>query len=307
MLNFCFNFFTKGRVKKIAGLGVTSNQPQVQNVGRSTVGGDTASDHSVQSADNRNRIDSEATVPRTKFTTLKERMVEVLTSMTHAVKNFFTRTITPTPTVTITKTISKPASPHAASAGYQTAHLMVGETPLRIYAKENKILDEIGHLLSKPGLLSDDEMVSQCETIYENLITLGFPESVGALMNGGISMCAGNIQGYVEGNEEKRNNNPDIPFQSCQLPDSARIVGAKVLVSINSLLQNIRNQAKICKRENNEAQQIESRKQIMDELLNICNNPDLQITTLEVCVGGIVHPPFQAGNTIHHLVEQSLH
>jgi hypothetical protein len=95
------------------------------------------------------------------------------------------------------------------------------------------------------------------------------------------------------------------PFQSYQLPDKARIAGAKALAGMNSFIQtlttcaakaNAGRRKQIAGRRKQIAgrrkqiagrrKQIAGRKQVMEELIKICNDPECQVATLEWCVGG---------------------
>jgi hypothetical protein len=69
---------------------------------------------------------------------------------------------------------AEPASWEAANAGYKTATVIMGGTPLRVYAKDERILHEIRGILSQPGLLSEKAIVAQ---YAESLGRLGFEDA----------------------------------------------------------------------------------------------------------------------------------
>jgi hypothetical protein len=103
-------------------------------------------------------------------------------------------------------------------------------------------------------------------------------------------------EGYVTGNEKQRQkilegNNAEAKantgsFQSCQPPDEARIAGAKALKDLNSLFQTIKTCAARCTGFTLEKTRRNSRKQVIEEILKICNKPEYQVTILEWCKGG---------------------
>jgi hypothetical protein len=185
-----------------------------------------------------------------------------------------------------------PASSEAAGAGYKTASLVVGETPLRIYAKDVETLIEIRGILSQPGLLSGTEIGAQFESIEKSLLALGFNAIFAEKVSSGSCMGGVIMEGYVTGNEAKRQENLKGSeagkvgsFQSCQPPDKTRIAGAKALAGMNSFIQTSTTCA--AKYTNaDRSKQIAGRKQVMEELIKICNDPECQVTTLEWCVGG---------------------
>jgi hypothetical protein len=189
-----------------------------------------------------------------------------------------------------------PPSPDAAEARYKTATLVVGETPVRIYAKNSATLGEIQKTLSKPGLLWDSEIRGQQGTVMNNLEALGFSEEVVARVASSITTGGSNITGCVEGNEnirqdkkaKKKDEAAVGSFQSCQAPDEAKIVGAKTVEGINSLLQTLAECADRCtgaSGEHIEREKVAGRKQIVGEVLNFCNKMD-RVVTLERTAGG---------------------
>ncbi|MDR2776593.1 MAG: hypothetical protein LBB17_00915, partial [Puniceicoccales bacterium] len=204
------------------GIGTT---PNVQSLGKD-VDVPQVGTHCVVPGSPDSQPSQAVTAPRTGFTSLCQRIAATLTS----IRQFFTRR-TP-PAVSSPTIIAEPPlkSPDAADAGYQTASLVVGETPLRIYAKNAETLGEIQRILSQPDLRSDGEILSRATRAMESL---GFPETAVDLASSGLSMGVINVSGYVTGNEDKRQQavqREDTQvgsFQSCQTPDRAKIAGAK--------------------------------------------------------------------------------
>jgi hypothetical protein len=206
---------------------------------------------------------------------------------------------TSTPTVA-PQTVGKPtliaaapASLEAARAEYKTAAVVVGETPLRIYAKNERTLHEIRGILSRPGLSSGTEIGTQHTPIFNALSALGFSEIPANEVASGICACGGNVEGYVEGNEVMRQKALGSeqykakigPFQSYQPPDKAKIAGAKALAGMNSFIQTLTTcAAKYA--DADRRKQIAGRKQVMEELIKICNDPEFQVATPEWYVGG---------------------
>ncbi|MDR0693143.1 MAG: hypothetical protein LBF49_01030 [Puniceicoccales bacterium] len=222
-----------------------------------------------------------------------------VTSAATSIKQFFThrteRPVVSSPTVSE----ADPSSPEAADAGYQSASVIVGETPLRIYAKNERTLCEIQGILSQPDLMSGEKINAQQGFVQGNLDMLGFHENTASKISGGFCCAGVNCGEYVKGNEVMRQaakgngdeteRNKAGSFQSCQPPDKARIAGAKAFVQVNSWLQNLTKCATKCVNASTMGKggkQKAARKQVMEELLDICNEPEHRITTLERCVGG---------------------
>jgi hypothetical protein len=277
-----------------------------------------------------------ATEPRTSFTELARRIATVLTSF---IQHFTGRTEskpvtgeavpaageTPAeaPTISNPKIVqtfhhgespdisnptsiikADPPSPDAAGAGYKTAALVVGETPVRIYAKNPATLGEIQKTLSKPGLLDADKLTGYAEKFEEDLTKLGFAEE-DVMRSVGLCFILTDMQSFITGNDEMRMRNinspanqgkaeddptkmtcDSLPFQSCQTSDAAKTAGSKAFAATNSLIKQMGELATKCKGlspDNERA--IDARKQILEELTNICSSPDLQVTTLERNVG----------------------
>jgi hypothetical protein len=115
---------------------------------------------------------------------------------------------TATPTVA-PQTVGKPtliaaapASSEAAEAGYKTAAVVVGETPLRMYAKNERIIYEIQGILSRPGLLSGTKINNtQLDLVTNSLEALGFNDIPAGMVSSGFCMGGGNVEGYVTGND----------------------------------------------------------------------------------------------------------
>jgi hypothetical protein len=188
-------------------------------------------------------------------------------------------------------------SPDARRAGYKTAALPAGGTSLRVYAKSEETIKEIGDILNRPSLLSSGEMEAQQEIIKASLEALGLDESFARTITSGICAGGGSAEGHITGNEAMRRaalgSEQTLPFQSCQPPDKVRIAGAKFLVGLNSFIQVV----KICaaNAKVNSKQIAEDRKQVINELIKICNDPEYQIATPEGYIGGNNALQFDAG------------
>jgi hypothetical protein len=149
-------------------------------------------------------------------------------------------------------------------------------------------------------------MIGQFEILNKNLAALGFPENTIRKITGTLCTAGGNISGYVEGNETKRQRDlrgskkDEVgPFQSCQPPDKARIAGAKALSRLNSWFQTLTTCAAKCpppltdrqivagkKFPTNDRAQVAGRKQLLEELESFCSEPEFRIVTLEWNIGG---------------------
>ncbi|MDR2432670.1 MAG: hypothetical protein LBD34_02865 [Puniceicoccales bacterium] len=267
---------------------------------------------SVTPNDGSNQPKAAVTEPRTGFIALIQRAVTALTSAAHSVKHsvgsiFTHRTKTPTestpgedvsivrgPTVPTVKVAPLP-SPDTEAAGYKTASLEVGKTPVKLYAKTAGTLYKLQEILKQSDL--NWEMPDQTVSVGKNLKSLGFSDGSLSKMSG-FCMSGFNMTGYITGNEKKRqealrNSNLNAgSFQSCQPPDKARIAGALALVALNSLVQTVETDAaKYADTDDTggkktDSKQVASRKRVIEGLLNICNNAGLQITVKEKSVGG---------------------
>ncbi|MDR2603372.1 MAG: hypothetical protein LBC11_02325 [Puniceicoccales bacterium] len=231
----------------------------------------------VRGNEEQNRLGN--TAPRTGFTALIYRAVE-------SIKQFFTHRVE-TPASVIT---AKKPSPEAEGAGYETLVVTVGETPLRLYAKNLKTLEKIQGILIQPNLMSGEKIANKLDIVSKQLTALGFGDIAASKISSGLCTGGRDMPGYVEGNETKRQENLTSSekdevgsFQSCQPPDKVRIAGAKALVELNSWFQTLTTCA--AKYTAND-KQVTGRKQVMEELLKICNKKELRVTTLEICVGG---------------------
>jgi hypothetical protein len=186
-----------------------------------------------------------------------------------------------------------PPSPEAEGAEYKTASLIVGETPLRIYAKNSKTLGEIQDILIQSDLVSGEELNNKTSSLSKDLQSLGFHANTLFDMYG-VCTSGSNATGYVEGNDVKRSEAQERAtqqnvrraevdsFQSCQPPDKAKMAGAKFLVALNFLFNKVKTCAEQCTSAN---EQVAGRKQVMEELLKICNDTEYQITVPKQCVG----------------------
>jgi hypothetical protein len=214
------------------------------------------------------------------------------------------------PTFMGVETIAPP-SPEAANAGYKTTAVIVGGSPVRIYARDEKTLHEIRGILSQPNLLSGDEINDQTVPMKEAFGRLGFHENTHSKL-GGICMSGFSAAGYVTGNEQKRQQDLRSPitsngenagsFQSCQPPDKAKIAGARVLAELNSLVRTVESCAARCASASDKktaSEQVAGRKQVIEGLLEICNNPENRIAIPE---GSVEGNPIGAGRTFFPLL-----
>ncbi|MDR0742183.1 MAG: hypothetical protein LBE98_01845, partial [Puniceicoccales bacterium] len=184
----------------------------------------------------------------------------------------------------------------AAAAGYKTMSVIVGKTPQRVYARNERTLYEIQGILSQPDLLSGDEMGEEQEAMKANFRRLGFDEEMAEKIYTGFHVAIIHETGYVMGNEKQRqealrnsierNRAAAGSFQSCQPPDKAKIAGAEALKDLSSLLQTIKTCAARCTGFTLEKTRRNSRKQVIEEILDFCNKSEYQVTSLEWCREG---------------------
>jgi hypothetical protein len=179
--------------------------------------------------------------------------------------------------------------------------VIVGKTPQRVYARNERTLYEIQGILSQPGLLSDDEMREEAQraAMGANLQKLGFDRLKATCMVWDLVSGLTHAFGGLEGNEKQRqealrnsierNRAVAGSFQSCQPPDKARIAGANLLVEMNSLVQTVETCAARCAGVSGKKagrKQVAARKQVIEKLLDICNNPEYRVVVLERCMEG---------------------
>lgn len=85
------------------------------------------------------------------------------------------------------------------------------------------------------------------------------------------------MEGYVIGNETKRQRqDPSAPYQTYQLPDNAKIIGAEAYREMGELLESSMQL---------DLQNPKDLKTFAQNLCNFCSNPEFAITTSEECVG----------------------
>jgi hypothetical protein len=158
-------------------------------------------------------------------------------------------------------------------AGYQTASLVVGETPLRIYAKNGEVMEYIITVLSQSNLLDATEVTSQTAKVQEAFGELGF-SVIDAERSKGLCYLLTAQQAFIGGEVRPT-------------PDAVRVAGAKAFVATSCAIKEIEDLATQCaKSSSNDTKKTAARKQILQNFINICNYPDLQITTLEENVSG---------------------
>jgi hypothetical protein len=160
---------------------------------------------------------------------------------------------------------------------------MVGETPLRIYAKKTETIGEIIKILSQSKTLLD----ANATTEFNNIEKIGKVfEKLGFTMPGeasrGLAMLLVGQQAWI-GDEVKKESSSD---QGHQTPDAVRIAGAKAFAATNSVVSLVEGLAAQCEKPSFDKQADSIRGQILKELVNICNSPDLQAVTLENNVSG---------------------
>ncbi|MDR0693142.1 MAG: hypothetical protein LBF49_01025 [Puniceicoccales bacterium] len=213
-----------------------------------------------------------------------------------AVKHFTHHTTTPAKAAE-TPTAEAPAETEteAKAAGYKTASMDVGNTHVELCAKKPETLGEIAKILGNSN--PNWNLTGETIPVGDDIQKLGFYDESVSKMSG-ICMSGFTVTGYITGNESKRqealrgneqSRAETGTFQSCQPPDPARIAGAKALVKIDSLVQTLKTCAARCTSTGDEQvvnEQKEARKQVMEELLNICNDSELQVATAERSVGG---------------------